>query len=151
MCWRAYDLNKQSHGSGHLDLGYLKYQPLVFLKILSLKEWLSTIPIYSAHCLEMQPCIDCVIWSPLLQVMDNVLAVVVTNSLPREHSVHALSQWETTLHCNIVSHWLGAYTKSSLIAWTDAASMFEIQTQINSWVDKPSLISKQGTDQHQTF
>ena len=26
----------------------------------------------------------------------------------RDHFVHAHSQWETTLHCNVVSHWLGA-------------------------------------------
>ena len=32
----------------------------------------------------------------------------------RDHFVYAPSQWETTLHCNIVSHWLGAYTKWSL-------------------------------------
>ena len=30
------------------------------------------------------------------------------------HIVNAPSQWEMTLHCNIVSHWLGAYTKLSL-------------------------------------
>ena len=29
----------------------------------------------------------------------------------RDHFVHAPSQWETTLHCNIVSHWLSACTK----------------------------------------
>ena len=29
----------------------------------------------------------------------------------RDHFVSAPSQWETTLHCNVVSHWLGAYTK----------------------------------------
>ena len=33
----------------------------------------------------------------------------------RDQSVHAPSQWETTLHCNVVSHWLGAYTKWSLL------------------------------------
>ena len=27
------------------------------------------------------------------------------------HFVYAPSQWETTLHCNVVSHWLDAYTK----------------------------------------
>ena len=27
----------------------------------------------------------------------------------REYSVYAPSQWETTLHCNVVSHWLGSY------------------------------------------
>ena len=32
----------------------------------------------------------------------------------RNHFVYALSQWETTLHCNVASHWLGTYTKWSL-------------------------------------
>ena len=32
----------------------------------------------------------------------------------RDHLVYAPSQWETTLQCNVVSHWLGAYTKWSL-------------------------------------
>ena len=33
----------------------------------------------------------------------------------RDHFVYAPSQWETTLHCNVVSHWLGAFTKWTLI------------------------------------
>ena len=32
----------------------------------------------------------------------------------RDYFVYAPNQWETTLQCNIVSHWLGAYTKRSL-------------------------------------
>ena len=32
----------------------------------------------------------------------------------RDHFVCALSQWETMLHCNFVSHWLGSHTKWSL-------------------------------------
>ena len=32
----------------------------------------------------------------------------------RDHSVHAPIQWEATLHCNVVSHWLGACTDWSL-------------------------------------
>ena len=32
----------------------------------------------------------------------------------REYSVHAPSQWETTLHRNVVSHWLGAFTEWSM-------------------------------------
>ena len=32
--------------------------------------------------------------------------------------VYAPSQWETTLKCNIVSHWLGTFTKSSLDAFS---------------------------------
>ena len=37
----------------------------------------------------------------------------------RDHFVNVLSQWETTLHCNVVSHWLGAYTKWSLRCTSD--------------------------------
>ena len=29
----------------------------------------------------------------------------------RNHSLYAPSQWETTVYCNVVSHWLGAHTK----------------------------------------
>ena len=41
----------------------------------------------------------------------------------RDHFVYARSKWETTLHCNVVSHWLGAYTKWSL-CYSYAFSMF---------------------------
>ena len=32
----------------------------------------------------------------------------------RAHSVYVPSQWEMALHCNAISHWLGAYTEWSL-------------------------------------
>ena len=32
----------------------------------------------------------------------------------RDHFVYAPSQWETTLQCNVASHWLDAHTKWSL-------------------------------------
>ena len=32
-----------------------------------------------------------------------------------DHFVYATSQWEVTLHCNVASHWPGAYTKWFLI------------------------------------
>ena len=32
----------------------------------------------------------------------------------RDYSVYAPSQWEMVLHCNAISHWLGAYTGWSL-------------------------------------
>ena len=32
----------------------------------------------------------------------------------RDHFVNAPSQWETTLQCNVASHWLGTYSKWSL-------------------------------------
>ena len=36
-------------------------------------------------------------------------------SSSRDHFVYVPSQWEATLQCNVVSHWLGTYTKWSLI------------------------------------
>ena len=32
----------------------------------------------------------------------------------RDQSVYAPSPWKTTLHCNVVSHWLGVHTKRFL-------------------------------------
>ena len=37
----------------------------------------------------------------------------------RDHFVYAASQWETTLHCNVIYHWLGAYT---IMDWCDLFS-----------------------------
>ena len=38
----------------------------------------------------------------------------LTNDTFRDNFVNAPSQWDMTLYCNVVSHWLGAYTKWSL-------------------------------------
>ena len=40
--------------------------------------------------------------------------------------IHAPSQWETTLHCNIISHWLGAY-KKLIPAWDLATWKVKIE------------------------
>ena len=59
----------------------------------------------------------CQLWSA--QMIAEVMPLVTTKlaSLQllvfRDHFVHAPSQWETALQCNIVSHWLGAYSKWS--------------------------------------
>ena len=39
---------------------------------------------------------------------------LVTLCIHSDHFVYVPSQWETTLQCNVVSHWLGACTKWSL-------------------------------------
>ena len=41
---------------------------------------------------------------------------IIARSLPfsRDHSVYVPSQWETTLQCNVVSHWPVTYTKWSM-------------------------------------
>ena len=44
-----------------------------------------------------------------------------THPLIQNHFVNAPSQWETTLQCNVVSHWLGAFTKWTLPIWIEMA------------------------------
>ena len=49
----------------------------------------------------------------------NTLKITRTSDISRSylnsgHFVNAPSQWETTLHCNVVSHWLGTFIKWSL-------------------------------------
>ena len=44
-----------------------------------------------------------------------LLRPMVYQWLTRDHFVYAPSQWETTSQWNISSHWLGAYTKWSLL------------------------------------
>ena len=39
----------------------------------------------------------------------------------KDHYVNAPSQWETTLQCNVVSHWLGACTKWSPVTFEHAS------------------------------
>ena len=40
--------------------------------------------------------------------------IVNMNCLYRDHSGYGLSQWEVTLHCNVISHWLRLYPECSL-------------------------------------
>ena len=37
----------------------------------------------------------------------------------RDYFVNASSQWKMTLQCNVISHWLGAFTK-----WTQSISVY---------------------------
>ena len=43
------------------------------------------------------------------------LCTVSMMRMRRNHFMYAPSQWEMMLHCNVISHWLGAYTKWSLM------------------------------------
>ena len=44
----------------------------------------------------------------------NLWALFMEYTVHRDYIVYAPNQWETTLQCNIIFHWLGAYTKRSL-------------------------------------
>ena len=41
----------------------------------------------------------------------------------KDRFVYAPSQWETTLHCNVVSHWLGAYKNSPCMVMGDVMAI----------------------------
>ena len=47
-----------------------------------------------------------------------------------DHFVNAPSQWETTLHRNFVSHWLGTFTKWSL---QDLNNYDSTQAEVRAW------------------
>ena len=49
------------------------------------------------------------------QLIDHVQHLYTCQSLFRDHYVYAPSQWEFALHCNDISHWLGADTEWSLL------------------------------------
>ena len=54
----------------------------------------------------------------------------------RDHFVNAPSQWETTLPCNIVSHWMVAYTRWFLRTVNNFSVNYDIHTNnilLNSW------------------
>ena len=54
----------------------------------------------------------------------------------RDQIVYVPSQWEMTLHCNVISHWLGTYTKWSLHCYdVFMESTFQINIQL-SWLCK---------------
>ena len=44
----------------------------------------------------------------------NIINVQYKDITIRDHFVYVPSQWETMLQCDVIFHWLGAYTKWSL-------------------------------------
>ena len=53
----------------------------------------------------------------------HMMATSISQHIYRDHFVHAPSQWEATLHCNVGSLWLGACTKSSLLICSHGKSV----------------------------
>ena len=61
----------------------------------------------------------------------------------RDHFVDAPSQWETTLQCNVVSRWLGTYTKWSLNTCTNSKHNIPYDLTSNTFA-RPSPIVLMG-------
>ena len=59
----------------------------------------------------------------------------LTMCVIRNHFVYAPSQWETTLQCNVISHWLGAYTK-----W------FLCDASVNRYIIPGDIVSSNYSD-----
>ena len=58
--------------------------------------------------------------------------------------VHALSEWETTLRCDVVSHWHGAYTK-----WSLNYTQLSVWTYFNSPISQSFSPSGEQPEQHE--
>ena len=59
-------------------------------------------------------------WRPFSEVLlewkdPPDVAEAIFDIIIRDHFMSAPHQWETMLQCNVISHWLGAYTKRSLV------------------------------------
>ena len=74
----------------------------------------------------------------LTQISDTIFRHWATTSpgtkhaIPRDQSRFAPSQWEMSLHCNGVSHWLGAYLDWSLhtLSFPDEASYNQLMLSV---------------------
>ena len=78
----------------------------------------------------------------------------------RDQVSYALSQWQITLHCNIVSHWLGACTEGSLYSThliqssTFVSIAGRIDCYLNQWFKRywcfapPGALVLIGLDQY---
>ena len=64
------------------------------------------------------PWTSSVIWRSNVHSSESITAV--SRNLIRDHSGYGLSQWETMLQCNIVSHWLSPYPEWSLLITVNA-------------------------------
>ena len=71
----------------------------------------------------------------------------VLGALTKRSFLYAPSQWETMLQCNIVSHWLGAFTKWSLLTiyLSDSSLMVTGQPRIViTWLGLVTVSCLQG-------
>ena len=72
--------------------------------------------------------------------------------LIRDHFVNVPSQWETTLQCNVVSHWMGAFTKfTQLIRRRNIHSCDSLRYDINVWKYYSSYRKKRDNFQDAFF
>ena len=60
-------------------------------------------------------------------------------SVGRNHFVYAPSQWEMMLHSNVISHWLGTYTKWSPVVCTENCALTRRKLCCDWWHLRLSL------------
>ena len=56
------------------------------------------------------------------------------------HFVIVPSQWETTSHCNVISHWLGTFTKWSMNTWYSIYSLCFNSISYFLFILRPTII-----------
>ena len=76
----------------------------------------------------------CHLYYVTLNVLCNEIFYNFIGNLFRDHFVYAPSQWETMLHCNVVSHWQSTYTK-----WSLPFTYFPLPTHYTICTEVPSI------------
>ena len=88
--------------------------------------------------------ISLVLWCEPNKIKHNkTVSISYVQYLHRADSRFAPSQWETALLCNDVSHWLDAYLKSAVFAYTSARLLLLLlsQTHCLNALDTPLYCS----------
>ena len=93
--------------------------------------WIIAFQIFANCCIRCHPqeTVHAFIWYGIdvFYCNSKLDSIVPPDALIRDCSMHVPIQWETTLHCNVVSHWLGTYTKWSLLGALEVSGHLLLQ------------------------
>ena len=72
-------------------------------------ELLNILKIYSTDAYDFD---ESTLWQVVIIMVCNswlLCLFLIQHTIFSDHSEYGISQWETTLHCNVASHWMSAY------------------------------------------
>ena len=78
-------------------------------------QWEDDLHAQGSFCIFAHPMRDDVIMWRRLSLAGHIYKIIPDTAFPYQCPMYANSEWEMTSQCNVVSHWLDAYTKWSLM------------------------------------
>ena len=77
----------------------------------------------------------CLLWGIWRKLTTSLWHITATFS-HKQHFVYLPSQWETTLHCYVISHWLATYTKWIILCMYPANERWRyiVTSSLIGWV-----------------